>query len=81
LENDDPREPRLRDLCRRAAFFGKEAGSERRRARRGHDLMATEDYRHARPPVVRDHIVRAMVDRLVPAIRKHDIEGLPMGLP
>ena len=46
-----------------------------------HDLMVTQDYYEALPPVVRDHLVCRVVDKLVPVTQKHDIEGLVMGAP
>jgi hypothetical protein len=45
-----------------------------------HDLMATQDYYDALPPIVRDHLVCRVVDRLIPITQKHDIEGLVMGV-
>jgi hypothetical protein len=45
-----------------------------------HDLMATQDYYDALRPIVRDHLVCRVVDRLVPITQKHDIEGLVMGV-
>ncbi len=45
-----------------------------------HDLMVTQDYLDALPPVVRDHLTCRVVDALVPVTQKHDIEGLVMGV-
>ncbi|MGA8446749.1 MAG: phytanoyl-CoA dioxygenase family protein [Roseiarcus sp.] len=45
-----------------------------------HDLMATQAYYDALPPVVRDHLVCRVVDKLTPVAQKHDIEGLVMGV-
>jgi Phytanoyl-CoA dioxygenase (PhyH) len=44
-----------------------------------HDLMVTEAYFDALPPVVKDHLVCRVVDKLAPVTQKHDIEGLEMG--
>ena len=44
-----------------------------------HDMMATQDYYDALPPVVRDHLVCRVVPALIPITQKHDIEGLVMG--
>jgi hypothetical protein len=44
-----------------------------------HDLMVTKAYYAALPPVVRDHLVCRVVDKLAPVTQKHDIEGLVMG--
>jgi len=44
-----------------------------------HDLMVTQDYYDALPPVLREHLVCRVVDELVPVTQKHDIEGLVMG--
>ena len=44
-----------------------------------HDLMVTQDYFDALPPVVRDHLTCRVVSALVPVTQKHDIEGLVMG--
>ena len=46
-----------------------------------HDLMVTQDCFDALPPVVRDHLVCRVVDKLAPVTQKHDIEGLAMGVP
>lgn len=46
-----------------------------------HDLMVTQDYHGALPPIVGDHLVCRVVDKLQPVIQKHDIEGLVMGVP
>ena len=46
-----------------------------------HDLMVTQDYYDALPPVVRDRLVCRGVDKLAPVTQKHDIEGLAMGVP
>ena len=42
--------------------------------------MATQDYYDALPAIVRDHLVRSVVDRLIPVTQKHDIERLVMGV-
>jgi hypothetical protein len=44
-----------------------------------HDLMVTKAYYAALPPVVRNHLVCRVVDKLTPVTQKHDIEGLAMG--
>ena len=44
-----------------------------------HDMMVTQDYYDALPPVLRDHLICRVVDELVPITQKHDIEGLVMG--
>jgi len=44
-----------------------------------HDLMVTQEYFDALPPVVREHLVCRVVDELIPVTQKHDIEGLVMG--
>ena len=43
--------------------------------------MVTQDYYDALPPVVRDHLVCRVVDKLQSVTQKHDIEGLVMGVP
>ena len=45
-----------------------------------HDLIATQAYYDALPPLVRDHLVCRVVDKLTPVAQKHDIEGLVMGV-
>jgi hypothetical protein len=45
-----------------------------------HDLMVTQDCCDALPALVRDHLMCAVVDRLIPVMQKHDIEGLVMGV-
>jgi ectoine hydroxylase-related dioxygenase (phytanoyl-CoA dioxygenase family) len=45
-----------------------------------HDMMVTQSYYDALPPVVRDQLVCRVVDTLVPITQKHDIEGLVMGV-
>ena len=44
-----------------------------------HDMMVTQAYYDALPPVVRDHLICRVADTLVPVTQKHDIEGLVMG--
>jgi hypothetical protein len=44
-----------------------------------HDLMVTQGYYDALPPLVRDHLICRIVDKLTPVRQKHDIEGLVMG--
>ncbi|MBC9735444.1 phytanoyl-CoA dioxygenase family protein [Nocardioides marmotae] len=44
-----------------------------------HDLAVTAAYREALPAAVRDHLDCRVVDRLVPIVQKHTIEGLVMG--
>ena len=44
-----------------------------------HDMMVTQQYHDALPPIVRDHLVCRVADELVPVTQKHDIEGLVMG--
>jgi hypothetical protein len=44
-----------------------------------HDLMVTREYHDALPAQVRDHLVCRVVEKLVPVMQKHDIEGLVMG--
>lgn len=44
-----------------------------------HDMMVTQAYHEALPPVVRDHLVCRVVEQLMPITQKHDIEGLVMG--
>src|SRR3954447_10022301 len=44
-----------------------------------HDMMVTQDYYDALPPLGREHLVCRVVDRLIPITQKHDIEGLVMG--
>lgn len=44
-----------------------------------HDLMVTQPYYDALPPVVRDHLTCRVVEQLTPIAQKHDIEGLVMG--
>ena len=44
-----------------------------------HDLMVTQAYYDALPPVVRDHLTCRVVEKLAPIVQKHDIEGLVMG--
>ncbi|GAC1540759.1 MAG: phytanoyl-CoA dioxygenase family protein [Ramlibacter sp.] len=44
-----------------------------------HDLMVTQEYFDAMPPLARDHLVCRVVDQLVPITQKHQIEGLVMG--
>jgi hypothetical protein len=43
-------------------------------------MMVTPDYHDALPRSVRDHLVCRVADELVPAVQKHDIEGLVMGI-
>ena len=45
-----------------------------------HDPMATPDFYHSLPKVVRDHLLCRVVDKLTPVTQKHDIEGLAMGV-
>ncbi len=45
-----------------------------------HDMMVTQDYYDALPPLVRKHLVCRVVDKLIPVTQKHDIEGLVMGV-
>ena len=44
-----------------------------------HDLMVTQDFHDALPPLARDHLVCRVVDKLEPIVQKHQIEGLVMG--
>ena len=44
-----------------------------------HDMMVTQAYYDSLPGIVRDHLICRVVDRLVPVMQKHDIEGLVMG--
>jgi len=44
-----------------------------------HDVMVTQDYLDAMPPLARDHLVCRVVDKLAPITQKHQIEGLVMG--
>ncbi len=44
-----------------------------------HDMMVTQHYHDALPPVLRDHLNCRVVEALVPITQKHDIEGLVMG--
>jgi hypothetical protein len=44
-----------------------------------HDLMVTQNYYDALPAQVRRHLACRVVDKLVPVIQKHQIEGLVMG--
>jgi hypothetical protein len=44
-----------------------------------HDVMVTQDYYDALPDMVKKHLVCSVVDELIPATQKHDIEGLVMG--
>jgi Phytanoyl-CoA dioxygenase (PhyH) len=44
-----------------------------------HDMMVTQEYHDALPPIVRDHLVCRVVEHLTPITQKHDIEGLVMG--
>jgi hypothetical protein len=44
-----------------------------------HDLMVTQDFYDALPPIVRDHLACGVVEQLIPVAQKHDIEGLVMG--
>jgi ectoine hydroxylase-related dioxygenase (phytanoyl-CoA dioxygenase family) len=44
-----------------------------------HDMAVTRDYWAALPAEVRDHLHCPVVDRLVPIVQKHTIEGLVMG--
>ncbi len=44
-----------------------------------HDLMVTQDYYDALPASVREHLICRVVDKLIPVVQKHDIEGLVMG--
>ena len=46
-----------------------------------HDLMVTKGYYESLPPVVRDHLVCRIVDKLIPVTQKHGIEGLALGSP
>jgi hypothetical protein len=46
-----------------------------------HDPMATPAYWEALPAELRRHLHCRVVDRLVPIVQKHQIEGLVMGLP
>jgi hypothetical protein len=41
--------------------------------------MVTQDYYDALPQSARDHLVCRVVDKLIPVMQKHDIEGLVMG--
>ena len=45
-----------------------------------HDLMVTQDFYDALPPIVRDHLACRVVEQLIPVTQKHDIEGLVMGV-
>ncbi len=46
----------------------------------GHTVLAvTQDFLDSLPPVVRDHLDCAVVERLEPIVNTHDIEGLAMG--
>jgi Phytanoyl-CoA dioxygenase (PhyH) len=45
-----------------------------------HDMMVTQDFYDALPPVAREHLVCRVVDKLTPITQKHDIEGLVMGV-
>ncbi len=44
-----------------------------------HDVMVTQAYFDALPPVVRSHLACRIVTDLTPIVQKHDIEGLMMG--
>jgi hypothetical protein len=43
-----------------------------------HDMMVTRDFYDSLPSLVREHLVCRVVDRLVPIVQKHGIEGLVM---
>ena len=45
-----------------------------------HDMMVTKSYFDSLPPVVREHLVCSVVEKLVPVTQKHDIEGLVLGV-
>jgi hypothetical protein len=44
-----------------------------------HDVMDTQAYHDALPPLAREHLICRIVNKLVPITQKHDIEGLVMG--
>jgi hypothetical protein len=44
-----------------------------------HDLMVTQDFYDSLPEQVRQHLIYRIVEKLVPIMQKHDIEGLMMG--
>ncbi len=44
-----------------------------------HDLMVTQDFYSSLPSQVREHLICRTVEKLVPVMQKHDIEGLVMG--
>ncbi len=46
-----------------------------------HDLMVTRAYCDGLPPVVQNHLVCRIVDKLTPVTQKHGIEGLVVGVP
>ena len=45
-----------------------------------HDLMVTQAFCDALPPVVRDHHAYRGGEQLIAVTQKHDIEGLVMGV-
>ncbi len=44
-----------------------------------HDMMVTQDFYSSLPSQVREHLICRTVEKLVPVMQKHDIEGLVMG--
>ena len=44
-----------------------------------HDMMGTQDFYSSLPRQVREHLICRVVEKLVPVMQKHDIEGLVMG--
>ena len=44
-----------------------------------HDMMVTQDFYSGLPSPVREHLICRTVEKLVPVMQKHDIEGLVMG--
>ncbi len=45
-----------------------------------HDMMVTRDCYDRLPESARTHLICSVVERLVPITRKHQIEGLVMGV-
>ena len=64
-------------ICRPVLVLGVDAPGAGHAAL--HDVTVTPDFHAALPQGVRRHLVCRVVDKLVPIVQKHQIEGLVMG--